>query len=324
MQASKKDTGARGREGKAAEGKPSGGPGPEGGFEREYALAAVIGGPGDAGHQFRSSLVGIAVGPGDRIHALGDGEVKVFEPGGLIARRWKAGDGAASIAVGPDGRVYVGRPGRVDVFSKDGAASGGFAAGTQGKPAAVTAIAVCGDAVLVADAAARRIHRHGPSGELLGAIGTALKTGGFMLPNRSLDVTIAADGAVFAADPGRHRVTAWTLDGAARGSWGRFGLERPEDFVGCCNPVNIAVTPGGEVVTAEKVAARVKVYRPDGKLLAVIGPGHFDPACTSLPVDVDSRGRIVVADPVRREVKVFAPAVKAGASEAPGKQRENP
>jgi hypothetical protein len=54
------------------------------------------------------------------------------------------------------------------------------------------------------------------------------------------------------------------------------------------------------------MVARVKVYDPEGTLLAVIGPEHFHPACTHIHLAVDSNGRIFAADPVRREVKVFS------------------
>jgi sugar lactone lactonase YvrE len=137
-----------------------------------------------------------------------------------------------------------------------------------------------------------------------------------MLPNRSLDFDVDARGLIRATDPGRHRVSSWGSDGSPAGSYGKFGLSNPEDFVGCCNPVNLAIAPDGSVITAEKVAARVKVYNPDGKLLALIGPENFDPKCVHFHLAVDSKGRILVADPVRLEVKVFSPLIRAGASKS--------
>jgi hypothetical protein len=59
-------------------------------------------------------------------------------------------------------------------------------------------------------------------------------------------------------------------------------------------------------VTAEKMVTRVKVFEPDGRLLAVIGPENFDPGCTHIYLAVDAQGRIFAADPIRREVKIFA------------------
>jgi sugar lactone lactonase YvrE len=129
-----------------------------------------------------------------------------------------------------------------------------------------------------------------------------------MLPNGWLDIDIDSYGTIWATDTGRHRVTGWVLDGSPVADFGKFGMQRPSDFVGCCNPVNIAVTPDGNIVTAEKMISRVKVYDPEGTLLALIGPEHFDPLCTHIHLAVDSRGRILTADPIRREIKIFAPA----------------
>lgn len=272
---------------------------------QQYTRRAVVVGPGLPG-EFRRSLAGIAVGPRDAVYALGDGEVRVFEASGGLSRTWKAPEKASCLGVASDGRVGVGSPGRVDLYDGTGAEIGGFAAGTRDKPAEVTAIRFSGDEVLVADAAARVVRRYDLRGTERGVIGDKNKTGGFMLPNGSLDFDVDASGVVYATDTGRHRVTSWALDGTMVASFGKFGMAKLEDFVGCCNPVNVAVAPDGSIVTAEKVAARVKVFGADRTLLAVIGPEHFDPMCRHIHVAVDSAGRIVTADPERRAIAAFA------------------
>jgi hypothetical protein len=78
--------------------------------------------------------------------------------------------------------------------------------------------------------------------------------------------------------------------------------------------VNLAILPGGNIVTAEKVATRIKVFSPAGKLLALIGPEHFDPGCVHLHLAVDSKGRILVADPVRKQVQIFSASSSSGDS----------
>lgn len=279
--------------------------------KREYVQSAVLGGSSSA-HPFRRSLAGIAVGAGDRIYALGDDEVRIFEPGGNFLRGWKALQNAACLTVDSDGRVYLGAPGRVEYYDAGGSRAGGFAAGEQGKPANVTAIKVFRKEILVADAAARFIRRYDHSGRQLGAIGTRNKTGSFMLPNRWLDFDVDSKGEIRATDTGRHLVTTWALDGSPRGAFGKFGMSDPADFVGCCNPVNLALTPDGKVVTGEKMVARVKVYEPDGRLLAVIGPEHFDPDCIHIHLAVDSKGRILAADPARREIRIFSLVANTG------------
>ncbi len=271
---------------------------------QQYTRMAVVVGPGMPA-EFRRSLSGLAIGPRDAVHALGDDEVRVFESGGRFARGFKVPEKAACLGVAPDGRIAIGSPGRVDLYDDAGARIGGFAAGTPDKPADVTAVRLVRDSVLVADAAARVIRRYDLRGTEQGVIGAQNKTGGFMLPNKSLDFDVDAAGVVHATDTGRHQVTSWTLDGTMVASFGKFGMARAEDFVGCCNPVNVAVAPGGGIVTAEKAIARVKVFSKDRTLLAVIGPEHFDPMCRHIHVAVDSTGRIVAADPERRTIAVF-------------------
>jgi len=266
----------------------------------------VLGGKGSGEGQFRDSLLGIATGPGDQIYALGDGEVKVFDPEGTLLRRWKAPGKAMCLAAGADGRIYTGRPGRVDIFNAGGKQTGGFSVGDAEKPATITAIQVRGEEVLVADASACFVRRFDPTGRPRGEVGAKTKTGGCLLPNGRMDLAVDSRGVVRTTDPGRHRVSAWSLEGEPLGYFGKFGHKLPEDFVGCCNPINLAITPDGKVVTAEKVIPRVKVFEPEGALIGYIGPEHFDPYCTFLDLAVDSRGRILVADPVRLDIQIFS------------------
>jgi hypothetical protein len=269
-----------------------------------YARVATLVGPGMPG-EFRQSLQGLAIGPGDAAYALGDGEVRVFDAGGRPARQWAVPEKASCVGVAPDGRVAVGSPGRVDIYTEAGVRLGEIVVGTPDKPADVTAVRFVRDGVIVADASARILRRYDAKGGEQGVIGSQNKTGGFMLPNRSLDFDVDAAGVVYATDTGRHRVSSWKQDGTMVESFGKFGMAKPEDFVGCCNPVNVAVAPGGSIVTAEKVIARVKVFGQDRSLLAVIGPEHFDPMCRHIHVAVDSSGRIVAGDPERRTIAVF-------------------
>ena len=274
-------------------------------FPLEYSQVLVLGASTSA-YPFHRSLSGIAVDSSDRIYALGDGEIRVFEPGGSLIWNWKVPDQALCLAVGGGERVYIGLPGRIEIYNPYGTRLGGFAVGEANRPANVTSIKIYGREILAADSTARYIRRCDANGSQIGAIGIRGKAQGFMLPNRSLDIDVDSKGVVRATDSGRHRVSSWTMDGTPVGYFGKFGLASPEDFVGCCNPVNLAIAPNGNIVTAEKVAARVKVYAPDGKLLALIGPEHFDLKCSHLHLAVDSRGLILVADPVSLMVKVFS------------------
>ena len=274
---------------------------------QRYDLAAVLGAAGSS-HPFRRSLADVATGRGDAIYALGDDEVRVFTAGLNFARAWPTPADATCLAVDADKRVAVRSPGRVDLYDATGRHTGGFVAGNAGEPAAVTSIKFFRSEILIGDADARCVRRYDRSGRPLGTVGNRDRTRGFMLPNRSVDFDIDPMGLVYATDSGRHRVATWAIDGSPVGSFGTFGFERPEDFVGCCNPVNLALGPGGTIVTGEKMIARVKVYSRDGRLLALISPAHFDQSTTHLHLAVDSKGRILAGDPVRREAKIFAPS----------------
>ena len=181
-------------------------------FDREYAQVAVLGGAASA-HPFRHSLAGVAIGAADRIYALGDDEVRLFDPNGNLIRVWQAAKNAACLTVGPDELVYVAAAGRVEIYNAEGSRVGGFAAGDQDRPARITAIKIFRKEILVADAAARLIRRYDSSGKQLGLIGAKNKAGNFILPNKSLDMDVDSEGVVHTTDTGRHKVSAWALDG---------------------------------------------------------------------------------------------------------------
>jgi hypothetical protein len=276
-----------------------------------YAPSGVIGGT-QAVPAFQRSLDGIVVDDADVVYALGDGEVRIFGTDGRLMRHWPVATTAQCLTAGADGSVYVAGDGRVDVHDKTGLRTGGFTVGGTAKPASLTAIKVVGPDVVIADASARIIWRVDRAGRVLGRIGDQNKTKAFILPNGALDLAVDATGTVHATDTGRHQVTAWALDGTPVRAFGKFGMSDPADFVGCCNPVNVALTPDGKVVTAEKMIARVKVFEPDGRLLAFIGPEHFDRMCTRIHLAVDSQGRILAGDPVRRTITVFSRVPRKG------------
>lgn len=268
-----------------------------------YRQIRAISGRGLGEDQFREALRGIAVDAEDRVYAVGDREVKVFDDEGKLQRRWPTAKPGYCVALAPRRRVFVGEEGRIEVFDPEGKRLDMWQdADRLGR---VTAIGFFENDILVADAAARCIRRFDNTPRFLNDIGADNKTKGFLIPNGHLDFGVDAVGIIHACNPGKHRVERYTRKGELLGHFGKFGMNRPEDFPGCCNPTNLTVVGDYGVVVTEKAAARAKVYDAKGKLLSVIGPEMFDQMSKNMDVAVDRAGRIYVVDPVRLRICVF-------------------
>ena len=187
---------------------------------------------------------------------------------------------------------------------------------SPGANAVITAIAVAGDSIWVADAGNREVLLCSPAGQVISHL--ARRTGpdddaALIVPSPHLDVAVAADGGVWIANPGRHRLQLHGLDGALVRQWGSFSNDESAGFTGCCNPADFARMPDGGIVTADKgELARIRLFAADGKLLAVVADtAAFDVVGlkrlgAGLDVAVDAKGRIYVLEPVKRQVLVFA------------------
>ncbi len=285
---------------------------PEGGTELTYRLENSF--PSGL-----SRLHGLALGPAGRLYAAGEGGVKVMQPGGELLAEWATPAPATCVAVGEDGKVYVGLKTSVVVYDENGEETDrwDYEGKGGGRFSYVKGIAVAGINVFVADAGNRCVHRFAMDGDFICAIGEREPGGGnpgLVCPSPYLDCVVGADERLHVTNPGRLRVETYDFNGNLMRFWGQSGL-RPRQFIGCCNPTNVALLPGGQFVTAEKETPRVKVYSVDGELLACLGPKHFSPEAAGLDLATDSDGRIYVADPASNEILVFGPAGGRGNDE---------
>jgi len=272
----------------------------------EFRLASVsIGGKGSAAHQFKGALRGIAIDGDDRIYAVGDSSVKIFNIEGKLLRQWKTALPGFCVAVGGDGNVWVGEYRQVEIFDPQGALLDTWS--DPDRLGLLTAIALRDDDVFVADASARWIRRFDRQGRFLNNIGDKHRKGGFHIPNGVVDFAIDNEGILHVANPGMHRVERYTADGELLGHFGRFDGRDPAGFPGCCNPTNLALDHNGRVIVSEKAGPRAKIYSPEGQLLTVVSDDAFDPNAKNMDVAVDSAGRIYVVDTIRLEIRVFSP-----------------
>lgn len=271
----------------------------------EYRHTRVMGGPESGPDWFRHTIRGLATGRDGRLYVAGDSRVMVFDPAGKVLRTWATAKPGCCIAVAADGRVLVGEAGQVEIFSGAGQLLQAWRGGWLGE---ITAIGFHGAETLVADAAARCIRRYDSGLKKLNDIGLDNRTNGFLIPNGVLDFEVDAGSVIHAANPGKHRVERYTPDGKLLGHVGRFDGVNPEGFPGCCNPTNVALSTGGQLVVTEKAESRAKVLDASGKLVAVLGTTIFDAGCKNMAVTADFRGRVYVAETVKLRIFVFEPA----------------
>jgi hypothetical protein len=270
----------------------------------QYRLVRVIGGKGTTPDKFAATLRGIAIDGQGQIYAAGDSELKVFGASGSIARRWSTAKPPLSVAVAPDGSLYVGEAGQIEIFDASGKPTGCWR--DERLLGRVTSIGFSKDFVLAGDAADRAIRRCDRQGRFLNTIGKDNPVNGLLIPNGQVDFAVDAQGVIYAANPGKHRVERYASDGRLLGHIGRFHGTDPAGFTGCCNPSNVAVAD--HIYTTEKAGPRVKAYDFGGNLLAVIAEDAFDANCKNMSIAVDARRRVYVADTVKLAVLVFEEA----------------
>jgi len=255
-------------------------------------------------------LKAIAVGPEDHVYAGSETGVTVLDGDGRVLRSLPTESPVNCLAAARTGELYVGHEAEVAVFDKSGKKVRGW--GRKGKGRGefmvVTAIDVSGPNVFVADAGNRRVHRFDLTGDFIDDYGVRDREAGYpglVCPSAFLDCRVAAGNVLHIVNPGMLRIEKRSLNGELLGFWGTPGV-KPENFIGCCNPINIALTSDGRIVTAEKGVPRVKVYDNEGKLLAFLGEQYFSKDVLGLDLAVDSTDRVFVADPGDGRIHVFA------------------
>ena len=277
------------------------------------------------------SLRAVAAGPDDRIYVAGDTRIQVFDRNADPHSGIELRSAPQCLTVSEDSRVYVGLRDQIEVYDSHGAQEQQWRA----PGALLTCIAVSKDDVFAADAARREVWRYSSQGRYIRRIGkkdSARNVPGFVVPSPYFDLAVAPDGLLRVANPGRHRVEAYTFDGDFELSWGQASMDL-EGFCGCCNPINFALLPDGKVVTSEKGLPRIKIHDVDGSFVGVVaGPELFreneqgccgsgevssppqdNSTCQSGGIDVavDSRGRVLAMDPIAGLVRIFEPAEAA-------------
>ena len=251
-------------------------------------------------------LRGVAVGPDDRVYAVGDKALVILDAQGKQIKKVDVEKTPTCLAVAPDSTIYVGLMDHVQVFSPEGVKKAAWP--KSGPSDWITSIAATDKEVFVADFGNKSVVRYDREGKILGRLGDAGPvpgTGKFEIPSPYFDVAVDASGKPWVAHTGRQRMEAYQDDNGLGTTWGKQG-NNIEGFSGCCNPSHFAMRKDGSFVTAEKGLPRIKIHNPAGELVGVIAaPKDFEKGIHGLDVAVDSRDRILVVDPATSTVRVY-------------------
>jgi hypothetical protein len=135
---------------------------------------------------------------------------------------------------------------------------------------------------------------------------------------------------VFVAENSRHRVATFSREGEKGKFWGnsaRAGLIADEGgaavpattdysrFGGCCNPMNLRFTSGGDVLTAES-EGHIKQFSPEGKFVRLVGMAEVSGGCKNVALAPSPKGdKIYFYDQQKSRVVVLTEKSKKTASE---------
>ncbi len=203
------------------------------------------------------------------------------------------------VAASPDGSLYLADTGnqRIRRVAPDGvittvAGTGVFGFSGDGGPATAAqlfdpqAVAVGSDGSLyIADYDNHRIRRVGPDGIISTVAGTGV--GGFggdggaaagARLNGPSGVAVRADGTLFIADSGNHRIRRVWTDGTMStvtgdGFFQSTGDGGPAGSAQVAAPTDVALGPDGSLFIAEYGGSRIRQVRPDGIISTVAGTG---------------------------------------------------
>lgn len=141
----------------------------------------------------------------------------------------------------------------------------------------ITSLAVNGNHVYAADAVNKTVLKYTADGQFLKALGKKDSTTGapgFTIPSMYFDIAFDGFDDLWVVNPGRLELESFSKEGYFRSSWGKPSAGN-SGFIGCCNPVHMAVLPNG-FVTYEKGTDKIKAFDPSGRFLSfVAGAGSF-------------------------------------------------
>jgi len=263
----------------------------------------------------------LAIGWDDTTFIGGDQSVKALSRDGDLQFTVSLTQRPQAMVPTADGRLLIALPDHLEIYDHSGRRL--MKGEPLGERVRLTSVAAGGHHIFAADAGNREVIRCDANGRVIarfGRVGAKDGTPGFVVPSPYFDLCYGADGLLWVANPGRHRLEAYTPEGQFELSWGSTSMA-VEGFCGCCNPVHFTRLADGRFVTSEKGLNRIKLHDVKGNFTGVVAGTEtlvkdldlarkacancsigfgFDVAC-------DSRDRVLALDPATKTIRVFTP-----------------
>ncbi len=199
---------------------------------------------------------------GDKLVVAASNNIFIYDRTGGLLNNFAIGSNLRDIAV-DEGNIYLLFPTRIEVYNQDGEWLRDWEACSDQSD--YCSMAVAPESVFVTDAANKNICKYTKEGNFIGIIQSP---NGFIIPSYSFGITYT-NGVIYSSNSGRHIVEKYSPDGKYIGSFGKAGGATGM-FCGCCNPVHLAYTSTGEIITSEKGNPRVSCYGADGEFRSLL------------------------------------------------------
>lgn len=198
----------------------------------------------------------------DKLVVAASNNIFIYDRSGGLIQNFPVGSQVRDLTV-QNGHIYLLYPTRIETYNLEGEWVNDWEACSEESD--YCSFAVTPDFVFVTDAINKNICKYTTEGNFVKFIQSP---NGFIIPSYSFGIT-HIDGTIYCSNSGRHQIESYTLDGDYIGTFGKAGGATGM-FCGCCNPVHLAYTSTGEIITSEKGNPRISCYSPDGQFRSVL------------------------------------------------------
>ena len=198
----------------------------------------------------------------DKMIVATSNNVFIYDRMGAVLNNFAIGSKLRDIAV-EDELIYLLFPTRIEVYNEHGEQLRNWEACSDKSD--YCSFTTAPGAVFVTDAANKNICKYTSNGDFVKFIQSP---NNFIISSYTFGIT-HIDGTIYCSNSGRHQIESYTLDGEYIGAFGKAGGATGM-FCGCCNPVHLAHTSTGEILTSEKGNPRISCYSSDGTFRSLL------------------------------------------------------